>query len=295
MTRVAQRGDPRPRVAYQGAPGAHSEEAARRAFGADAALLPLRSNRDVTRAVADGSAQHGVLPVRNSLAGSVHATHDAILAEPALHVIGLLTLPIHHCVLGVPGGSLEALRAVESHPVALAQCADFFARHPWVEPRAAYDTAGAARLVAEAGDTARGALAGEGAARRYGLQVLARDVEDRPDNQTRFLAVAPAGAAGAHRVAPGRPARTALFATPPNVPGVLVALLAPFAREGLNLSAVESRPTGAPWAYRFRIEVEHAAGDPRLAAALAAAAAAAAGTLRVVGTFSRAAGAEGIA
>jgi prephenate dehydratase len=177
------------------------------------------------------------------------------------------------------------VRTLESHPVALAQCGRFLAAHPHLEARRAYDTAGAAAAVAAAGDVGRAALAGRGAARRFGLAVLAASVEDRPDNQTRFLVVAPAAGAA---LAAGVPARTALLAVPPNVPGALVRLLQPFAEAGLNLNTIESRPTGDPWAYRFFVEVEHDAGDPRLDAALAGARAAA-GRLRVLGTFARAA------
>ncbi len=282
-----------PRVAFQGERGAYSEAAIAARWGEAATPVPARECADVLAAVRAGAVACGLLAVENTLAGSVAAAWDALAAAPGVVVVGEVVLPVHHCVLAPPGASLASLTAVESHPVALAQCGRFFAGHPHLEARAAYDTAGAARAVAAAGDVRRGALASRAAARRFGLAVLAADVEDRPDNQTRFLVVAreelaPGELAG-EELAPGAPARTALFAEPANVPGALVRLLVPFADAGLNLSAIESRPTGAPWAYRFRVEVEHAAGDARLAAALDAARAAA-GPLRVLGTFARAGG-----
>jgi prephenate dehydratase len=282
------------RVAFQGERGAYSEEAIARHWGAAADPVPARTCADVAALVAAGAADYGVLAAENTLAGSVAATADALAAAPEVAAAGEVVLPVHHCVLGVPGATLAGLRVVESHPVALAQCGRFLGRHPHVTARAGYDTAGAARDVAERGDARVGAVAGRAAAARYGLVVLAADVEDRPDNQTRFLVIAQAGSAAVTAAAPpaGAPARTALLAVPPNVPGALVRLLLPFAEAGLNLNTVESRPTGDPWAYRFYVEVEHAAGDARLDAALRAARRAAGdgpGALRVLGTFARAA------
>ena len=200
----------------------------------------------------------GVLPVENTLAGSVLASYDAIIANPEVQAIGELALPIHHCVLGIAGASLALLRSVESHPVALAQCATFFERHPTIEARSAYDTAGAAQDVARANDVTRGAIASAAAARRYGLVILTENVEDRADNQTRFLVVS--------RTVPtlpnGSPARTILVVTTANEPGALVRVLLPLAERRLNLSKLESRPTGEPWTYRFVLEFEHRAHDP---------------------------------
>jgi prephenate dehydratase len=280
----------RPRVAFQGELGAYSEDAVRARWGDAAEPVPARTCEDVARLVAGGEAAFGVLAVENTIAGSVTATCDALAAAPGVRAVGEVVVAIHHCVLAVPGATLAAISAVESHPVALAQCGRFFAGHPHLEPRAAYDTAGAARAVAAAGDPRRAALAGRAAGARFGLDVLAAAVEDRPDNQTRFYVVARAGTPGDAGPAPGAPARTALLAVPPNVPGALVRLLEPFAAAGLNLSAIESRPTGDPWAYRFFLEVEHAAGDPALDRALGRARGAA-GDLRVLGTFARAASA----
>ncbi len=268
------------RVAFQGELGAYSEEAVVRACGANVEPVPCRENRDVVRAVADAVVELGVLPLENTLAGTVTASYDAIADQPAVHVIREVVIPIHHCVLGVAGATLERLRVVESHPVALAQCAGFFERHKSVEPHAAYDTAGAPREVAHAADPARGAIAGRAAAARYGLVVLAADVEDRPDNQTRFAVIARMPA----KLSNGVAAKSILILSTPNTPGALVRVLVPIAERGLNLTKIESRPTGEPWTYRFVLEVEHVAGDPVASDALRDVRAASA-SFHVAGTY----------
>lgn len=268
------------RVAFQGELGAFSEEAVQRAFGPNEEPVPCRENRDVARRVAAGEADAGVLPVENTLAGSVPASYDAILCEPAIHVTGELVIPIHHCVMGLPGTSVDSLRAVESHPIALAQCATWFARHPTIHRRVAYDTAGAAQDVARAADPSRGALASRVAARRYGLEILAENVEDRHDNQTRFVVLERSPAA----LTPATQAKTILILGVDNRPGALVRVLAPLSSRGLNLTKIESRPTGEPWTYHFVLEVEHAAGDPQFAEALGEVSSTAVST-RIAGTY----------
>ena len=271
---------PQRRVAFQGELGAYSEEAVVCACGREVELVPCRENRDVVRAVADGTADHGVLPLENTLAGTVTASYDAIADEPTVHAVGEVVIPIHHCLLGVGNATLDSLRVVESHPVALAQCAGFLERHAWLQPRAAYDTAGAAREVARANDPTRGAIAGRPAADRYGLAVLATDVEDRPDNQTRFILVSRTPS----NLADGAAAKSILILSTPNTPGALVRVLVPIAERGLNLTKIESRPTGEPWTYRFVLEFEHVAGDPAADEALRAVRAASA-SFHVAGTY----------
>ena len=241
-----------PRVAFQGELGAYSDEAARTWFGDAAEGVPYREFRDVTRAVTGGEADFGVLPVENTLAGSVGAALDALL-ETDLEIKGEVIRPIRHCLLGLPGATEEGLKRVMSHPVALVQCLRFFDDRVDVEAVAVHDTAGGARLAAEGGDPTVGALASETVAERYGLRVLARDLQDRPDNSTRFYVVAP----------PGSPEAVPAFAHPKMLvvfetgdrPGALVEVLQVFARRGLNLSRLESRPGRLPWTYRFVAEV----------------------------------------
>ncbi|HKW49013.1 MAG TPA: prephenate dehydratase [Gemmatimonadaceae bacterium] len=270
------------RVAFQGELGAFSEEAVQRAFGLAAEPIPCRENRDVAREVARAKVDAGVLPVENTLAGSVPASYDAILAEPSLHIVREVVIPIHHCILGLRGATLDTLRTVESHPIALAQCATWFAAHPSIHQRAAYDTAGAARDVAAAEDPSRGALASRIAASRYGLALLAENVEDRGDNQTRFVVLERA----AIELQADTPAKTVLMLEVDNRPGSLVRILTPLSNRGLNLTKLESRPTGEPWSYHFVLEFEHRADDPAVTAALRDVEHEAART-RVVGTYAR--------
>lgn len=272
------------RVAYQGERGAYSEMAIATRWRA-ARPVPRRECVDVVRAVTSGAAELGLLAVENTLAGSVLPSWDALVSCGDVTATAEIVLGIHHCLLAPPGATLSTIRRVDSHPVALAQCRRLFERHPHLRPRAAYDTAGAARAVARAGDPRRGAIASRAAAEHYGLEVLAADVEDRPDNQTRFLAVA-GGAAASAPVPAGTPARTILSFGTANVPGALVRVLAPLAEERLNLSSILSRPAGDPWSYRFILEIEHAAGDPALARALCAIERVA-GACRVLGTVAR--------
>lgn len=245
-----------PRVAFQGELGAFSEEAVLEFFGGRAVPLPRRGFKDLGAAVLSGEAEYGMLPIENSLAGSVLPAHDVLLSSD-LHVVGEVIRPIRHCLLAVPGATLEGLRRVLSHPVALAQCTRFLERHAAIEALAVYDTAGAAREVAERGDSAVAAIAGRSAAERYGLIVLAEDLQDRDDNQTRFLVVTRPGTAPPPAIpaTPGPP-KTALAVETENLPGALVHVLLPFAERGINLTKLESRPGEQPWTYRFFLEFQ---------------------------------------
>jgi prephenate dehydratase len=279
------------RVAFQGEFGAFSEEAVRTFFGEEAEPVPRREFRDVGQAVASGEVDYGALPVENTLAGGVGASYDVLAREP-LHVVGEVIVPIHLCVLGLPDATLGKLHRVLSHPVALGQVSRFFESRPNLEAVAVYDTAGAAREVVKHGDPATAALASRGAAERYGLTVLAENVEDRPDNQTRFLIVAhtspripfptPAGATQARTEW-----KTTVLLETANRPGALVRALQCFADRGINLSKLESRPADVPWTYRFFLEFDTAAETEAARAALADLGTHAA-SVRVLGSYPKA-------
>ncbi|MEX2153067.1 MAG: prephenate dehydratase [Gemmatimonadaceae bacterium] len=275
------RSPPPARVAFPGERGAYSEDAVS-AIWPDAEAVPARYPLDVAHAVVAGAVDAGVLPVENTLAGSVVASYDALAQCGELHAVAERVIRIRHCLLGSHGATIDGIELVESHPVALAQCTAFLARHPRIEIRAATDTGRAALDIAQAGDPRRAAIAGLAAATRYGLSVLASGIEDRPDNQTRFLAVSRTPAV----IATGTAARTSLVFTTPNDPGALVRALTPLANHKLNLSKLESRPTGEPWTYRFFADVEHDAGDAAHVLTLRAMCAATQ-TLRVLGTYAR--------
>ena len=260
-------------VAYQGEPGAFGEEAVIGFFGDSAEPRPVPTFSAVCAAVESGAADAGLLPLENSLAGTVGDALDA-LANGSLLVIGELLLPIRHQLLALPGVGLEAIERVSSHWQALAQCERFLAAHPWLLVPAA-DTAGAARELAESGDRRAAAIASKRAADRYGLEVAAADIADAAHNMTRFAVLARNGDTappGAGAIAPRSGARETLvtFETG-HRPGELYRALGALAEAGVNVSRIESRPSGSgPWRYRFLLQVTGDAAHDPLAAALTA-------------------------
>ena len=256
---------PNNRIAFQGEPGAYSEEALF-LMHPQAVSLPCREFRDVARAVLEARAEWGLLPIENSLVGSI-ATNFDLIADSGLAIVGEVVAPVHHCLLAVPGAGREGLRRVLSHPVALAQCERFLSGLAEVEVVAFYDTAGAAAEVARRGDRTVGAVAGALAAGRYGLDILVERIEDEPHNQTRFLLVGREPVA----LAAGVPSKTTLRLRLPHRPGTLARALAPFAEAGLNLTKLESRPDrGTPWQYLFYLDVEGRVADTAMQRVLAA-------------------------
>lgn len=254
-------------VAYQGEPGAYSEEALLEAFPGGVSPVPRPSFTAVADAVVRGETALGLLPVENSLAGSVVDSYD-LLARGDLTVAAELVHPIHHRLLGVPGARLAGVRRILSHPVALAQCTRFLASSDAWEAVAVRDTAGAARMVAEAGEEHQAAIAGRAAGHRYGLEVLAEEVQDRPDNRTRFFLVSLRGRSARLPSGLPRASRTAVSLEVEHRPGALMSVLEPFAREGIDLTRLESRPGGVPWRYRFFLELASDAEAPAAARAL---------------------------
>jgi prephenate dehydratase len=242
------------RVAFQGEHGAFSEEAAVAAFGTAAVTVPERDFAGVAHAVLSGVAEYGVLPAENLIHGSVMPVYD-LLAAGGLTIIGEVVHPIRLCLMATPGVTLAEIRTVISHPVALNQCTRFFRRHPGLEARAFFDTAGAAREVAERRDPHTAAAAPAGAARRYGLDILAESIGDRPDNQTRFFIVRPDdGSRPETRVAADEPCRVVIMVDTPHQPGSLLRVLSPLADSGINLTRIESRPGAVAWSYHFFVE-----------------------------------------
>jgi prephenate dehydratase len=270
------------RIAFQGELGAFSEEAIQQLWGGDVVPVPSREFRDAVGALERGDADRVVLPMENTLVGSIQAAHDAIDVAPGMHAIAETVVAVHHCLLGPPGASFAQVKDVFSHPVALAQCEAFFRANPRLTVHAVYDTAGAALDVSNLADPAFAAVASRGSAQRYHLDVIKPDIEDRADNQTRFLAFASAPLS----LPTATPARTMLMLTTLDVPGALLQALAPLARHGVNVRRIETRPTGEPWSYRFFVEFDHQVGDAE-AEAVVADVAARAHSVRVVGTYPR--------
>jgi prephenate dehydratase len=270
-----------PLVAFQGELGAFSEDAVHMYFAGTAEPSPCRTFDDVARAVTSGAAEYGLLPIENTTVGAVSAACD-VLAASALFIIGEVICPVRHCLLGVPGATLHGLRHAYSHPVALGQCADYFSAHSGIEPVAMYDTAGAARHVAATADPASAAVASRRAAERYGLEVIAEDIQDRSDNQTRFLVVVRSAPVERERAGAWK---TALLVETGDRPGALLDVLRPLAAHEINMSHLQSRPGAQPWTYWFFLEVEAAIDDSRLTLALEEIGARA--SARVLGSFPR--------
>jgi len=185
---------PTVRVAFQGELGAYGDEAVRWRWRDAAEPLPVRSFGEVVTTVTSGGASYGLVPIWNTLVGHVADGCDAIRVargrRAALAVVGDVHVVVRHHLLALPGTRLDEVERVASHPVALAQCTRFFDRHRAIRAHPTYDTAGAAKELAAARRPREGALAGRGAAERYGLAILASDVQDVPDNVTHFLVLA---------------------------------------------------------------------------------------------------------
>ncbi|MGQ0550171.1 MAG: prephenate dehydratase [Armatimonadota bacterium] len=267
------------RVAFQGERGAYSEAAAIEHVGSTDPL-PCHTLAEVFDAVERRAADLGMVPVENSQAGSINETYD-LLVRRALYIVGERNLRIEHCLLTLPGETLETIHTVSSHPQALAQCDAFLTRRAWnVVP--AYDTAGSAKAVAAERRAGVAAIAGRHAAGIYGLQILAEGIETSPVNYTKFLALA---------LTPGPPtdqAKTSVVFTTANVPGALYRALGAFASRQINLTKLESRPRrDRPWEYLFYVDFEAHQDSPDGRAALTDLAGVTA-FLRVLGSYPRA-------
>jgi prephenate dehydratase len=270
------------RVAFQGEAGAFSEEAIVQLWGAEAEPVPMRTFADVMDAAEDGSVDYGLLPIESTLMGGVDSAYDLLAMHDGLLIAAETVVPIRLCVLGIPGATLAEITQLHSHPIMLAQCAHFLEKHKHITPVPSWDTAGAARAVMQAGDPSRAAAGSRRAADRFGLELLADGIEDRPDTQMRFLAVARTPAS----LEAGTPVRSAALCTVRDVAGGLIAALQPLAKGGFNVSHFVARPTREPWQYMYYIEFEHEAADPDAANALDAVRKAAT-TYRLLGTFPR--------
>ena len=237
-------------VAIQGEAGSFSHAAALETRGPGLRLVPCPTFVELFRAVETGEAASGLVPIENTLAGSVHENYD-LLSAHALHVVAETELRIRHCLIAPPRTTLPQIRRVASHPVALAQCRHFFLTHPDVVAVPAYDTAGSVRDVMAGNSVADAAIASKLAAELYGADVIAEGLEDHAENYTRFLVVA-------REPAPRAPEsnKTSLILSLGNTPGSLYRALGVFAAHGLNLTKIESRPLpGRPWEYLFYVDV----------------------------------------
>jgi prephenate dehydratase len=273
-TRATKRGGPRARrrevVSFQGERGAFSEEAARRLAGPAADALPCTRFEDVFRTLADGKVSGAIVPIENTLAGSVHENYDHLQSFD-LPIVAETSLRIVHNLIAAPGVRLDRIRRVFSHPVALNQCLNFFAANPRIEKVPFYDTAGSVKMVVGEKLDDAGAIGSAVAAEIYGGRILRRSIEDDRRNYTRFFLLRTPEYARRHaaKTPPGAVWKTSLVFGLRNVPGSLFRALSAFALRDINLAKIESRPLrGKPWEYLFYVDFMGHVGNPNVRNAL---------------------------
>ena len=254
-----------PVAAFQGELGAFSHAAAKKLLGEDTVVLPRPHFNAVFESLRSGESTHAVLPIENTLHGSVHENYDHLL-EYELPIIGETSIRISHQLIAMPGTRFRDVLRVFSHPVALNQCLSFFQQHPRIEKTPHYDTAGSVKMLRDERIAGSAAIASKAAAAMYGGVILKRNIEDDRKNFTRFVLL------GDKQSLIPRPARrwkTSLVFTTPNVPGSLFKAMACFALRDVNLTKLESRPLrGQPWEYLFYLDLIGHSGEPSVLKAI---------------------------
>ncbi len=244
-------------IAFQGEHGAYSEQAIRQHFGPEPMTLPCRSFLEIFLTLQDGRATHGMLPVENSLAGTVIPAYD-LLVDHDLHVQAEVIVRVEHCLMSPPGTKLQDIKRVKSHYQALGQCEQTLRRMA-LEPVTHYDTAGAARDLAANPEPQTAVIASELASQTYGLEILMRNLEDLDFNYTRFFVLG--------TTPPPRqdPSKTSIIFTTRHIPGALYKVLSELAEREINLTKIESRPRrNRPWHYLFYLDFSGHEDDPQV-------------------------------
>lgn len=249
------------RVAFQGEEGAYSEEAVYQFFGDAVEVVPCKSLSDVFRAVEERRVDCGLVPVENSLGGSIVRTYDLFL-DFTLKIGGETILKVVHCLISDAQTDLHAVKTVYSHPQALAQCRAFLEQFK-LESMATYDTAGSVKMLKDKKLTASAAIASEHAAHVYGMKILAKSIQTNPNNFTRFFII------GEQDAAPTGDDKTSLVFSTKHEPGALFNALKRFATSNINLTKIESRPIiNRPWEYNFYLDLEGHRENPNIQEAL---------------------------
>ncbi|HTY63497.1 MAG TPA: prephenate dehydratase [Acidobacteriota bacterium] len=241
---------PGTRVAFQGEPGSFSQHAGRKIFGSGIESSTCFSFEDVFNAVVRGKAECGVIPIENTLAGSIHQNYD-LLARHPLEIVAETSLRVEHHLIVHPGTGLRQIKQVYSHPAALEQCKRLLRRLKTIEKVSFYDTAGSVKFIRDSKLRTAAAIASEDAAHIYEMKILRRGIEDDPENYTRFLALSRRGNF------PRGGIKTSIVFGLKSEPGVLFKALSVFALRNIDLSKIESRPIrGRPWEYQFYLDLQ---------------------------------------
>ncbi len=273
------------KVAFQGEPGAYSEAAALAYFGGKIETVPCESFETVFESIHGQVCDCGIIPIENTLAGSIHRNYDLLL-QHQLYIVGEYFLRVRHCLIGLPGAAMSDIRTVISHPQALAQCDHYIRRmeNPAggkVKTEVGYDTSGSVKIIKERRDPGFAAIASRRAAEYYGMNILAEGIEDDPANYTRFLIL------DRTPVFPQEDAKTSIVFTLKNLPGALFKALSVFALREIDLTKMESRPLiGKVWEYQFYIDIAGSTTERRVARALEHLGEYAL-TLRLLGSYTR--------
>ena len=249
------------RVAIQGGSGAFSHAAALKALGSDVEIMECRTSEALFDAVSAGIALYGVVPVENTLAGSVQRNMD-LLFHPEIHIVAEARIRIRLCLVARPGHSISQIKRVASHPVALQQCQGFFSRNPLIEAVTAFDTAGSVRDLMTGDSEYDAAIGSELAVSLYGANVLEKNLEDHEQNFTRFLTIA-----REPTELPEEGVKTSIAFTVQHHPGALHEALLAIAAHDVDLTRIESRPIpGRPWEYRLYADLRSHSATGQLAA-----------------------------
>lgn len=249
-------------VAFQGERGAYSEVAAKELAGKSVQPIPSESFEIIFDKVETGKADYGIIPIENSLIGSIHKNYDLLL-ERKLKVIGESLQKITHCLIAPKGVSLAKISRVFSHPAALDQCRDFFRKHSTIAPISYYDTAGSVKMLSESGFKNAAAIAAPYAAKIYNMKILRKSISDETSNKTRFLLLSKKDAQFKGK------AKTSIVFSMKNGPGVLFKVLSVFALRDIDLTKIESRPARKKaWEYYFYLDFVGSLKEERVRLAL---------------------------
>lgn len=250
------------KIAFQGEPGAYSEAAIYEVYGSSVEVIPCESFENVFEAVNSGTADFGMVPIENSLAGSIHQNYDLLL-ENNLSIIGEHYLRIKHCLITNQGVNIEDVKKIISHPQGLAQCRNFIKSLKDVKTEPVFDTAGSVKIIKELNSLIVAAIASRQAAEKYNMKVLLEGIEDNPENFTRFLIISK------QAKVPSGDSKTSIVFTLKNEPGALFKAMSVFALRDLDLTKIESRPlVGKLWEYLFYIDFAGSISDEKVRHAL---------------------------